>query len=196
VATDTHIIDSTYFINEILIPGTENPNSGVCQLLCSIIDIYEEKYLTGIFGYAFYRYVIDTIAATAPDNVPQELIDLIDGVDYYDDQGCLTKWQGLRKHTAQFCYYWFYRTEMTQTTNYGQLIPKTENGAIVAASWKMSDAFNKSQAGARDCIDFLNANAANYPQWQSCGDGSDWFIRNLPPPSPDCGGDYMNVFGL
>jgi hypothetical protein len=140
-----NFISTEDFTGEIMIVGLENPNSGACELLCEMIAKYEPIYLTKLLGYEFYTEMVKQVDLD-PDNVIQELVDLIDGVDFTYD-GELHHWEGFRHHTAEYIYYWYMRTDKPSTTAYGQFIPTISTGNIVPVYQKEQDAYNRSQLG-------------------------------------------------
>jgi hypothetical protein len=203
-----HLISSDDFVNELLIPGVVNPNSGDCELLCYIIDKYEPLYLTNVLGYEFYKTMMDTISAD-PDNVPQEYIDLIDGADYvpiypYNSCDTLRHWEGLRQYCAQYCYYWFYRNEATQTANMGEFIPTSSAGAIVSHGRKMMDAYNRSMRGVQLCREYMRSvewtiiQPCMYCSWWNSWENTPFFYSINQPNYffGNYGPDYMNQFGI
>lgn len=157
------IVSVNDFNNELFIPGVENPNKGVYQNVCYCIKKYEPIYLQMVLGYGFYKDVCAGLID--PDNVTQAIKDLIDGCDY-TFCGSLKMWEGLRKHTAQYIYYWYQRMEFTQTTVIGQVIPTAENAALTTAKFKMVQAYNDASKGYQSCQEYLTANSVLYPTYK------------------------------
>lgn len=158
------IVSLSDFNNELLIAGVENPNLGVNQDICAMISEREPEYLTNLLGYGLYKDVWAGIT-TDPDNVPQPIADLVNGCDY-DVFGALRKWEGLRKHTAQYVYYWYQRMAFTRTAVVGEVKPNAENSTLSTARFKMGQAYNSSVRGYWDCQEFLSAKKADYPLYR------------------------------
>jgi len=156
------IVNVHDFINELLVAGGENPHQGAGYELCAMIEKYEPIYLTAALGYGFYVVLLDNLSD--PDDVPEEYAELIDGKDYTVN-GRLYKWEGLRKHTAQFIYYWYQRNNVTQTSLVGQVKPKTENANNAIVDFKATKAYNDSVDGARSLKHFLTNNKDLYPDF-------------------------------
>ena len=198
-----HLVTADDFTGEIYIADVTNPNSGACQTLCEIIDKYEPLYMQKVWGYPLYNEVVTAINLD-PNNVDQKYIDLVDGVDYTNSQGILTHYEGIRVGIRRYIYYWYGRTEFSQTAGLGvQVIPNYENGAVTSHATKMSTMYNQSMVYAQQSQIYLNEHSTDFPNWESFyGYGyyypKDWFIRNLPPPFPQSQYYFgcMNKFGI
>jgi len=150
------------FINELLIPGTENSRSGVSQELCAAIEKYEPIFLSAAMGYGFYKDMLANIGTDG--STTPEYEKLVDGDDYTSN-GILYKWDGLREYTAQYVYYWYWRNAMTNTTLVGQTISQTENAAITTPAFKMVTQFNNAMNIQFTLWPYLNVNIDSYPAY-------------------------------
>ena len=157
-----NIVSTNDFINELLVAGGENPHLGVGSELCAMIAKYEPVYLTAALGYGFYTVLLDNISDS--ENVPQPYADLLDGVNYTVNNRKY-KWEGLRKHTAQFVYYWYQRNTVTVTSVVGQVKPKTENAVSAIVDFKAAKAYNDSVDGACSLKHYLINNKYAYPDF-------------------------------
>lgn len=154
MTTGKYIVSTSDFVGEIFIAGLENGFGGVCQNICNLRDKYEPLYLSKILGYGFYQDVLANVSD--PQNVPDEYVKLINGTDYTLPNGHLAYWEGLRKHTAQYIYYWYMRMDANKTSAAGQSTTSVENAALTGAWDKMVTAYNSSVLGYRSVSQYLN----------------------------------------
>jgi hypothetical protein len=165
--------------------------------MCETISKYEPLYFEMMFGYSLYK---DMIAALSdPDNVDQIWADFIDGTDYQLDSGEWVHYDGVRPGAARYVFYWYQRTEYTQSANLGQVIPNYENGTVTSAAEKMITQYNQAIALGQASQRYLDAHSDDFPSWAFYG-GSDgrWFVRNLCPPYPNSNNPFgfMNRFNI
>jgi hypothetical protein len=86
------LIDRSYFVAQINIPNTEVAESGIGALLDQFINKYEPQFLRYVLGHELYMAFRAGIS-TMP--IPQRFVDLISGVDYYDQGNQGFTWLGL-----------------------------------------------------------------------------------------------------
>lgn len=86
------LIDSTYFVGEINIPNSQLANSGVPELLATLIEVREPEFLRKVLGYELSR---DFITGLSQLVIDPKWTNLLQGVEYTDMNGRLNKWNGL-----------------------------------------------------------------------------------------------------
>lgn len=86
------LIDRSYFIAELNIPNTEVAESGMGALLDTFINKYEPQFLRYVLGHELY---LAFRAGISMMPIPQRFVDLISGVDYYDQGNQGFTWLGL-----------------------------------------------------------------------------------------------------
>lgn len=162
------LIDATYFVGEINIPGTGNLS--IQERLDIFIETKEEELLLTLLGYELYRDLTAGLTAEAPE---QKWKDLKNGKEYNDTTGKLRKWNGLIKGTppeaysliALYVYYWWMRDKASQTTPIGEAENKSDTSDLVSPAVKMSRAWNEMSRWIDELFLFLESNKDVYPQW-------------------------------
>lgn len=66
---------------------------------------------------------------------------------------------------ANYVYYWWHRNEITQSTNIGEVISKSENSTVVGPGYKMVRAWNEMVDQVWQLVYFLDNNILYYPSW-------------------------------
>jgi hypothetical protein len=162
------LIDTSYFVGELNIPDTDNPN--VAERLTFFISKYEEQLLRNVLGNALYAAYVAGIAAATPD---QKWLDLRDGKTYTDQAGKTKYWMGFRKAStkqsliAPYVYYWYQRDRVTITSGIGEVESNADNSSKVASPGrKMMRAWNEMADLVCDLVHFLNTKVDDYPQWK------------------------------
>ena len=163
------IIDQSYFVGEINIPGTDKPD--VQERLTWFIAKYEPVLLRALLGHTLYKAFL---AGKGAGEVPgeQRFLDLLNGVEF--STGSRTEyWPGLiqpgegygRSLIANYVYYWYMRDQASQTTAVGEAQAGTDGAARVSPALKMVRAWNEMSASIDELFVFLSANMATYPEW-------------------------------
>jgi len=142
------LIDTTYFVGEISLPGSAL--SGDLADINSYIAKYERKALIDLIGYTLYKQLKAEI-----DSTPQTYTDrwsrLVNGYEYeidYLGATHLVKWNGLINTEkisllAYYIYYHYVKFHVTNTTKTGEVIAKSENSSKISASQRMVNAWNR-----------------------------------------------------
>jgi len=122
------IVAPSDFIAEIAIPQSANyfANGGDLQ---QFIDKYEKKYLIELFGVTFHNELIAGLAIE-PKPDPDIWAQLVSETD-------------LKQMIANYVYYWYKRSEYTQSAGVGEVKPKTDNSTQSTSSLKMVRAWNE-----------------------------------------------------
>jgi hypothetical protein len=146
------LIDKTYFVGELDIANTGNPN--VESRLNKFIEKYEPEFLRILFGDTLYTNYAEGIDVVDPDPVPEIWVNLQDV-------------EGLKNAIACYVYFHFMRDKFTQTVSLGEVRPKAENASVEDPSWKITRAWNEMVRWikANTLVEFLNTNIADYPGW-------------------------------
>jgi hypothetical protein len=185
------LIDNTYFINDINLPGdvlTNNSNFN------NIIARYEPEVLTDLLGYELYKALLADLDGNG-NPVTQRFIDLIDGAEFsfeFCGYTINTKWNGLRNSdkTSLISYYTYFEYREDNDTFYAsgaQVEALTENSTNIGQIAKLTDIYNKMVelygqsrynnstwydpdtfehlTDEPSAYNFLLANKADYPEW-------------------------------
>jgi hypothetical protein len=150
-------IDYTYFQKgPIAIPnlGTDGVKLANKNDLDTYITIYEEEYLRRLLGDDLYVAYIAGIAVVTP----------------------AARWTALRsqlldssnKISPIASYVWFMYKQDTQVVTTGSGDKKTANAGMEGSfnDKKAINVFNKLVADSGDIYDWLEDNAATYPEWE------------------------------
>lgn len=160
-----NIIDTTFFVANINIP-----NSGDTDIASTInwfIQKYEKQFLQKALGYPLYKAF-----ETSPE--AQRFQDILNGKEYTDWNGRLTKWDGLvievsdtqkQSPIANYVYYWYYRNNVTSTTGVGEAINTPENARTVSPWKKVAAAWNEMRNQVMILVEFIEQNTDVYPEW-------------------------------
>jgi hypothetical protein len=163
------LIDHTYFIGEVNIPGTGQ--AVIKDVLNLFIAKYEPEFLKEVFGYEFYKAYSDGVAQNPID---QKWLDLRDGVEYTNLAGYLAKWRGLRftdpvkgSMVANYIFYKWNKDRTTFSTPAGEVRPEADNATVVIPYVKMVKAWNEMVDYIFEMMEFLDAKMmTDYPAWQ------------------------------
>jgi hypothetical protein len=175
------LIDHTFFIGEINIPGTTEDT--IAERIAFFIQSYEEKLLRDILGYPLWKAFNAGIAQASPD---QKWIDIRDGKEYTGLDSYLHKWDGLvikkasttlkKSLIANYVYWMWQKDNVSQTVTIGEVSTKAENSTVITPKFKMIAAWNQMVDWICELHCFLNANLATYPEWEL---RNNWFqMRN------------------
>ena len=158
------LIDSTYFIGEINLPGLQN--EVVEESLNSFIQKYESYYLQRSLGYSLMKSFLAGLEADEPE---QKWVDLRDGAEF---EGCrgLDKWTGFindgkQSPIANYVYYYFMRDAATLTSGIGEVKPTGENSSNASGAVKMMRAYNQMCEQTALLHEFLLANKDVYTEF-------------------------------
>lgn len=164
------LIDSSYFINDILIPT----NTYTAVDLGTEITKYEREILIKLLGYELYKLV----AAYENPGSDQRIIDLVEGKEY-DLSGQTLKWNGLVNTEtvsliAYYVYFNYMRNRATITTGNGEGKLMYENAEAVNYNGKIVQAWNRLEElfgypgqniFYESAYNFLTFYQATYPEW-------------------------------
>lgn len=147
------LIDKTYFIKEINIPGTTT--TAVANALNGFIEDYEPVYLQDALGYSFMKLFLSGLEAEE-----QRWIDLRDGAEFVDYHSFTQKWTGLlnddhRSPIARFVYFYWMRDSASFTSTGGEVVSKPENSNVVSSDAKVRKAHFQMREMTRLMWNFL-----------------------------------------
>jgi len=139
------LIDTSYFIGDILIPNTDKPQ--VQEDIEQAIDQYEKEILQNLLGYTLWK----DFSAEQDAPVQTRWIDLINGVEFsFELHGNTidTKWNGLVNDDkisfiAYYVYYKYLERNITKRTGIGNVKGKAENATVQNDVRKMVSAWQK-----------------------------------------------------
>ena len=166
-----NLIDSTYFINDIIVP-TSSDNSAV---LTTFITKYEREVLIKLFGYELYKLV----AAYENPGSTQRIIDIVEGKEYTVGSTTI-KWNGLINDEkisliAYYVYYYWMRNLASTSSLIGEIISNSDNAINVSIDSKLSYSWHKcfelyggvnNKWDSESCYNFLVNNESTYPEWE------------------------------
>jgi hypothetical protein len=163
------LIDNSYFVGEINIPGRER--SEIKDVLNNFIAKYETEFLKDIFGYSLWKAYDTGINDVAP---LAKWTALRDGVEYTNLAGYPDKWRGLRftepvkgSLFANYIFYKWNKDRVTFSTPIGEVKPEADNAMVMSPIIKMVKAWNEMIDFLREMMDFLDAKMmTDYPEWQ------------------------------
>jgi len=158
------IIDYTYFVGDINLP-TDNTNYR--NKLNLYIDRAQKKYLTFALGYELYTLFI----ADLPTPIEQRFTDMLEGVEYTDSSGLLTKWDGLKNDEkdsflAYFTAFAYSLNSQEYESGNGMKANMSENSDRVSPVQFQKTAYNLGVKNYQKFYDFLYENRENYPEWE------------------------------
>ncbi|HEX7906235.1 MAG TPA: hypothetical protein VF487_20315 [Chitinophagaceae bacterium] len=158
-----NLIDHTFFIGSINIANTNQQS--VQGQLTALINKYEKELLTDLLGHLTYK----DLSANA---IPIERWDRLKAgvAEYEDAYGYKTSWMGLAPASKQslianYVYYWYQRTQATQTTGVGESITKAENAVRESPMVKMASAYNEMVKWIFELCRFMEAHPTDYPDF-------------------------------
>jgi hypothetical protein len=168
------LIDKTYFVGELNIPGTGN--AAISERLDLFISKYEKDFLKKVLGTALYNTYTTGIAVTPTPN--QIWIDLRDGKDY--QVGDVTySWFGFANATtkqspiANYVYYWWMRSDTSAKPDDAEqqaAYYERRNGSMARAWNEMSRwVLGENRYGylySSGLLGFLRTNSSVYGDWK------------------------------
>lgn len=146
------VIDSSYFVGEREVPnisGTHPAATINLEVLNRVITVYERDYLVKLLGETLYD-------------------------EFITDLGTSEAWAtGLRDElrdstlktspVADYCYYYWLRKTLSNTTSGGQTEQTSENSTAVSPMQKMAEAWNSCIRLTVEVIQYLNENRSSFP---------------------------------
>src|SRR5438067_1321077 len=139
------LIDATYFVAELNIPGAGTGAAIDTDILYKIKE-KESEFLVQALGRNLYRDFMTALGLDSDgnyshvtsglaENVDQKWIDLLNGKEYTDPNGFLRKWKGFvsikddsrtmkKSIIANYVYFEFLSERITQTTSFGEVATK------------------------------------------------------------------------
>lgn len=135
------LIDSTYFIGELIITD----KGAIATDLQQAIDQYEPEILKAALGYRIYKEVIKTGA-----ELVEPYKSLVQGAEFeleVDGELMLMKWEGLvnaqkKSFIANYVYYNYIKREYIKPSQVGTNKPTAKNAVMVSPYPKMVQAWN------------------------------------------------------
>ena len=180
----SNFIDHTYFTGElnIVLKATSDYDNA--------ISMYQDEILKLLLGYKTWKEMMAAYEASIrtlnPVTLEAKWSNLINGCEFeytINGETYFDKWVGFKNSEkksliANYVYFFYRRDKYSDTTSAGETISKTENSMVINPYSKLVTAWNKmvDMYGKLDCFDnpeplpsaynFLNANAADYPDWK------------------------------
>lgn len=151
------LINATYFIGEINLPGLSEPANA--ENLLTFITKYEKKFLQQLFGEDLYDLYVAGLAEDPVDEKWTALSAMLVDTDTKESP------------IANYVYYYFTRDMATLTANLGEVKPKGENASFASPIAKQVRAWN-------EMVDFVwkfELDTDVYPEWSGpYSHFSDW----------------------
>lgn len=147
------ILDHSYFVGELLIPGISGTSPGHIAAASDLdwfIAKYENEYLCAILGEDFADAVITDMDLDAGDRVYTELEGKI-----WDDDFKLSP-------VAAYVYYFYWRNRITESTQMNEVRTFSENAVNQSGMDKMVFAWNTMVELSQHIWDYLIDNAETY----------------------------------
>jgi hypothetical protein len=157
------IIDTSYFYGDLSIAQIEN--EAVEANVKRFIKQYEPELLTELFGYELYKNYLAGVATE------QKYKDILNGKEYTNRAGKLSKWNGLKNTTlsqspiANYLYYWYLRDQASVTTGTGEKTANAQNASNASPRTKMARAWNQMVKWNCELVEFLLSNQSDYPEF-------------------------------
>jgi hypothetical protein len=165
-----NLIDTTYFDGGLILAGITD--SSVSIPVTAAIVRYEPEYLGKVLGPSLYVAYAAGIAAGSPE---ARWTALRDGVSSFTaaSNGRTYIWPGFRDATTKLSpiadyVYWHYRNKnISQTTQSGEAVAKSENATIISPILDMVAAWNHMVSVNEILFRLLYKND-DYPEFDRC----------------------------
>lgn len=161
------IVDITYFTGDLHVAQKAQP--AVAEKIGKFIVKYETEVLSLLLGdalYALFKAAIDPIVEPLDERWDK----LLNGANFIDLHGVERKWVGFndKDHSliAGYIYFQYLRSEARIMSGSGAITPNTENAIRVDVIPLQVHAWNDMVKLNVLLFGFLNANAADYPEWK------------------------------
>ncbi len=165
------LIDKTYFIGEINLPGLQNSDN--VDALTVFIQKYEQRYLQQALGYPLWKLFN---ASYNPGPAKGRFLILQEGAEFTNDKGWVNLWTGLTNTEllspiANYIYYWYTRDNVTFTSTIGEVKSNSENSQNADAMIKQMRAYNEMVDQTELLRDFLKYAVDGdgnilFPEWE------------------------------
>jgi hypothetical protein len=137
------LIDRTYFVGGLNIPGTQRPEAS--EVLNGFIAQYEVQYLREAMGYPLAKLFLAAVAAGTP--LAQRYTDILEGKEYTDTAGNTQLWGGLvnaekQSPLAYITYFYYMRNAVSTTATVGEVKSTGENSKSTSPYTKLMLALN------------------------------------------------------
>lgn len=134
-----NLIDNTYFIDDIMLPGKLIDGSTL-SIIDTYITKYEKEVLMALLGYDLYK---DLIANPSE----AKWVAFTEGEEYTVGEHTV-KWNGLTNSDkisfiAYYVYFHVMRDLVTSTTTAGEILSTLENADRITPSDKMANAWQR-----------------------------------------------------
>lgn len=154
------LIDTTYFVGEILIPGLTGDNiivAGNVEEVTRFIKKYEPDYLLNVLGKELYDALIAGLAAEQVEAKWTELKNKFINSDIPASP------------IADYTYYHIMRDRITSSTGIGEVESAAENSTVTINTSKMASAYNDAVRQGKNIRSWLSENLSTYPEFASAG---------------------------
>ncbi len=171
-----NVITYQYFRGSLNLPQAANALGQT--LLTQYITQFENEFLEMALGYELAQGLLTNIASNDP-----KWKDLRDGVEFTGNNGRLKKWEGLKNETtyvspiANFVYYQFVKSGITEMAEIGAVQPKGENSDRVYPMLKLVDAWNRMVDMVRKLHEFIRLDPDLYPEFNNYPYSNYWGVR-------------------
>lgn len=161
-----NLIDYSYFTGDVNIPNSNDQN--IQSRLSIFISTYEVDFLNKILGYELYKRVVDS-----PSNA--DIILLMNGTEYEDDNGVTQKWKGLidtsakRSIIANYIYKFWMVDSTVQYSGNSVYVPISTDKEVSNPHSKVHDVWRymSSEVYSMVCYLLSNENKSKYPEYNS-----------------------------
>lgn len=148
------LIDITYFESGLrLIPNLDKVI--VSEALETAIDTYQDKFMKEQFGYEFQKLML------ANQNV-EMYKNILDGVEWTDDNNDLQKWEGIKEPLADYVYFYYIKEQSIKLQGVGYTVGTIENGTIVAPQTIPIAVYNRFVGKMDELYDYLDQSSIDY----------------------------------
>jgi hypothetical protein len=164
-----NITQPSHFVGLIELPNT-SPSHYEGEALAVHIEKYESVYLSNFLGYELCKTFLENVLVDEP---PTSGIwfDLLNGKEYTNASGTLTKWQGFNtigfNPIANYIYCNVMSIRNTQTTSVGTTNVNVNATERVSPNDSIINAWNEMVGLNSNLFEFLTANKFNYSTFQS-----------------------------
>lgn len=150
-----NIVAKSDFVDEIAIANNEIPGFGsATNSVDRLIAKYEPRFLNMLFGSDFATLFIAGLFPPVTDPITP-----------VDARWTALNTPELKLAIANYIYYYWQRSQDTQTMGTGTVKSKNTNSIISSAADKVSRAWNEMRDIVWSIIRFMKLNAATYPEY-------------------------------
>jgi len=165
------LIDSSFFVGDIVIPNTERP--AISERIDWFISKYEKECLVKLLGVKLFNaFINDSKYNILPldSDTPTRMQNLTFGSDFTTPDGSLFNWSGILQNTntslvANYVYCEWERANASQSTGIATATMNTNAGNSISPAEKIVNAGLYITRQARMCAAFLWNNRDVYTEY-------------------------------